>query len=136
MSIQKYSLYLNINMAVFDIIGRILGGYQFGKGLTYVSLYLVIFFNFFLIYQYLTNMFIRDEGVCLLLIVLVSLYVFIGGVATSYFMPTGCKKATPQTQDAIGSLMVNSLLSGIASGNIISILIAKIKKGYFEYTGI
>lgn len=116
-------------MAVFDIAGRLVGPLKIAKHLSFCFMVICSLMNIFLLLQYFKEWYITVPSVPYILIFSVSLYVFLGGVSTSYFMSQATLKSDGENKDSIGSLMINSLLGGMAAGNVVSIFFAYLKKG-------
>jgi hypothetical protein len=131
MSIKDYILILNIIIAILDFISRPWGSTKIGRPLAYASVALIIPSSVFLIWQYLTDQHLYNEGTVYVTILLSALYMTNSGAGTSYHMSKASQLSaghSARIKDAIGSLMVLSLLLGIGSGNVISTQLPTIKK--------
>ena len=84
-----------------------------------------------MVFVYLTNYQIKHEKVAYILLILVSNYVFCGGISTACLMAKSSQKVNSRIKEAVGSLMVNCLMGGMAFGNLSSIALTKVKDIYF-----
>lgn len=119
---------MNIVAAISDITGRSLGAVKYAKKMVQTLQFFMVFANFFLIYAYLTNLYFDYEWLAYVYYALCAIILTGSGIGSTYFMSQAAKISTPELNVSIGSLMVNSLLSGVACGNLISHIFPYLKK--------
>ena len=83
----------------------------------------------FLILMYFSEVYLMYEGFTYTFFVLTGFLIYRGATGISYYMIQSGMKSTEKTQEAIGILMTNFLIGGIAFGNIISTGLSFIKDG-------
>jgi len=127
---KQYVSITNFLIAIIDVVGRPIGGYKFNRFLTKVFLVLGIVADIFLVTSYLLDWNAKYEGLCYTFMILALFLIFRTATSTTYLLVTAGGKANEENQEAIGIMMMNTLIFGIAVGNMISIPLPFIKNLY------
>ena len=120
-------MYLNIIVAVMDFVSRPLGMIKSSKQLTHFLQTMLFLANIFLVYVYFSDLILYQEALAYLMFVLIGLTFMTQGLATSYYMSESSRLSDNSNKEVVGSIMVNSLLSGVCVGNLLSNLMPTLK---------
>lgn len=131
MSAKTYINITNLIAAFSDLLGRPLGDKQFNKVVLKIFHILGLLAAIFIIYVYLTGVYLEYPGMTYVFFVLNAFIMYRTATGITYLMVTASKKAEDDTQEAIGVLMTNVLITGIAVGNLISLSFPSIKSNFF-----
>ena len=126
---EQYINTANFCSASADFCGRLFASYPFNKLLTQVYSVMGVIVSSFLIYVYFSEVYLMYEGLAYSFYVFTFFLIYRGSTGIGYYMIQAGVKSTEKTQEAIGILMTNSLIGGIAFGNVISTGMSFIKDG-------
>ena len=119
-SIRKYILIMNTSSSICDVLGRILSRSLFAKLFIKNSFGLIVVIDIFVIYVYLAEVNIYHEGIVYTMFVLICFCVLRASMGVSCYFKAANEKAGDKNREAVGSMMTNLLLGGIAIGNMVS----------------
>lgn len=132
MSKQSYDLYLNVVASICDISGRSLGRLKNSLSLVRIFQILMLLSNMFLIFSYLTNLYFDYESLSYIFFALCAIILTGSGISSTSYLKQVSIHSSSKLHMSISSLMVTSLMSGIAVGNLISHLFPFLKKHVFH----
>lgn len=124
---KEYIAIVNTIVAVFDVVGRPFGGMSFNRLTIPIQHVISLLIILLITIAYFTGLGAQYEGFCFVVFVLIAYLIFRTSIGISYSLISAGKKADPSNQEAIGMLMINTLMIGIATGNISSNIFSWIK---------
>lgn len=125
---KEYINYSNMSSSIVDIIGRVIGTYEYNRIWTKVGIVLLIFIDSFIVYCFLTEFYVDYHELTYVFIAITTFLIFHAANQISYTMYKAGIKSNSGNQEAIGVLMTNTLFTGMAVGNIISLFLTDVIK--------
>lgn len=104
--------------AVFALLGKPTASMRYNEVSTKVLLILGVLVNLFVYYCYFEDLYITSEGLSYLFLILVGFMLYRIAAEGTFYIIKSRSLSTPDTREAIGTLMSSTLIGGIAFGNI------------------